>query len=398
VKEEAMSIPKIILALLLCGACSGTAPADERVRRAAHGDGDLVIAAAWPWQRRADIHYGEGLDMAVAEVNAAGGINGRRLRLDRHDDAESHDEGAIVAQRIAANPDVVAVIGHLQSYVTVPAAPIYEHAGLVLIAPTATDPQLTTHGYHRVFRATVTDQDTGRQLADYAKRRFHRVGICYIRNTYGRGLANAFEERANEIGLTVAARRSYELGDEIGARAFEPIIREWRSLELDAIFLAGEVPSAALFVAQARAAGLGVPIIGGDAMGAPTLMTIAGGAAEGMVVASFFHPDDPRVEVQQFGAAFRAKFSFGPDAGSALGYDAVHLLARAMKRAGSAAPDDVARALKEMPVWAGVTGPFEFDKQGGAVGKRLVLTQVHGGRFIHLDWGAALSTSEPAPR
>ena len=393
-----MRTPKILLAVLLCVACNDAAPADERIRRAAHGDGDLVIAAAWPWQRRADIHYGEGLDMAVAEVNAAGGILGRRLRIERHDDAESLDEGAIVAQRIAANPDVVAVIGHLQSYVTVPAAAIYEHGGLVLVAPTATDPELTTHGYHHVFRATVTDRDTGRQLADYAKHRFRRVGICYIRNTYGRSLANAFEERANEIGLTVAARRSYELGDEIGARAFEPIIREWRTLELDGIFLAGEVPSAALFVAQARAAGLDVPIIGGDALGAPTLMTIAGHAAEGIVVASFFHPDDPRAEVQQFGAAFRARLGYGPDTGSALGYDAIHLLARAIKRAGSAAPNDIARALTEMPLWTGVTGPFQFDKQGGAIGKRLVLTQVRDGRFIFVDPGTALSASDPAPR
>jgi branched-chain amino acid transport system substrate-binding protein len=374
------------LVLLLGGACNGGGtPAEQRARRAVDGDGPLVIAAAWPWQRRATIRYGEGLEMAVAEVNAAGGIKGRQLRVERHDDSESLDEGTIVAQRIAANPDVVAVIGHLQSYVTVPAAPIYELGGLVLIAPTATDPELTTRGYRHVFRATFTDRDAGRQLADFAQGKWRRAAILYIRNTYGRGLANAFEERANEIGLTVAARRSYELGDEVGARAFEPIIREWRSLELDGIFLAGEVPSAAAFVAQARAGGLDVPIVGGDAMSAPSLMEVAGPAAEGMVVASYFHPDDPRDEVMRFGEAFRARHGFPPDAGSALGYDAVHLIARAMLHAGSAAPDAVARALKEMPPWTGVTGPFQFDAHGAALGKRLVLMQVREGRFAHLE-------------
>src|SRR4029077_20616913 len=96
----------------------------------------------------------------------AGAIGGRHLRVARYDDHESIDRGRIVAQKIADDPDVVAVIGHLQSYITVQTAGVYNQAGLVLVAPTATDPKLTQLGYPQVFRATFTDNSVGRHLAE----------------------------------------------------------------------------------------------------------------------------------------------------------------------------------------------------------------------------------------
>ena len=112
----------LLCAVLLLVSCSSKEPREERVHRAKKGSGDLVIAAAWPWEMRKEIRYGEGMQMAVDEVNAAGGIGGRKLRLARYDDRESINQGRIVAQQIADNPDVVAVIGHLQSYITVQTA------------------------------------------------------------------------------------------------------------------------------------------------------------------------------------------------------------------------------------------------------------------------------------
>jgi branched-chain amino acid transport system substrate-binding protein len=375
--------PSLLVAVALCAlACQERRPAAEQRERVAAGSGEVVVAAVWPWKGFPDMRYGEGLDLALEEVNSGGGVSGRPLRLKRYDDRGSVDEGVLMAQLIASDPQVMAVIGHLQSFVTAPAAAIYDLAGLVMIAPTATDPALTSHGYRRVFRATYTDRDTGRQLADFARRRYHRVAICYVRNTYGRGLANAFEGRANEIGLVIADRQSYDPGEQISARTFAPLVQEWKTLELDAIFLAGEVPSAGLFVAQARLEGLALPILGGDAMSAPALMAVAGAAAEGVVVTSFFHPDEPRPEVQQFRKTFEKRFGHAPDPASAIGYDVVHLLARAMRRARSVAPEQVAKALREMPPYTGVTGNFEFDAQGAAVGKRPVMMVVRSGRFV----------------
>lgn len=387
----------VLLALIAmqAAACSSKRdPAVERVRLAREGTGDLVIAAAWPWERRQEIRYREGLQLAVDEANAAGGVRGRKLRLAMYDDRETIGQGRIVAQQIADAPEVVAVIGHLQSYITVEAAPVYNQAGLVLVAPTATDPTLTEQGDTRVFRICFTDRSVGNQLAEFlAARGWKRVAIYYIRNQYGRNVANAFEARAGQVGLDVRARSSYDPSEQASERTFEQVLSEWQPMELDAILLAGEVPSAAIFVAQARKHGITVPIVGGDAMSSPGLMAVAGRASEGVIVASYFHPDDPRLETRRFTQAFTAKYGVAPDAGSALGYDSVGLIAHAMQQAGSAAPDDVAKALHGVREWPGVTGAFAFDKNGDATRKPVTLSIVRDGRFAYLP----PPTVSPAP-
>lgn len=374
----------LLCVVLLCVACKSREPREERVHRAREGRGDLVIAAAWPWELRKEIRYGEGMQMAVDEVNASGGVNGRRLRLARYDDRESINQGRIVAQQIAADPDVVAVIGHLQSYITVQTAGVYDQAGLVMVAPTATDPKLTQLGYARVFRATFTDDSVGRQLGELvASQQRKNVAVYYIRNDYGRNVANAFEERARQLGVAVQARNSYDPSEQASERTFDQVLTEWKPMGLDAILLAGEVPSAAIFVAQARRKGIDVSIFGGDAMSSPALMAIAGAAAEGTTVASYFSLDEPRPEVVRFSAAFAAKFKAPPDAGSALGYDCVMLLAHAMKEARSAVPDDVARQLHALKDWRGTTGTFSFDDAGNAT-KPVIFSVVRDGRFAYL--------------
>jgi branched-chain amino acid transport system substrate-binding protein len=371
---------------LMLAACGGTRdPGEERIARARKGRGDVTIAAAWPWELRKEIRYAEGLEMAVEEVNAGGGVAGRRLRLVKYDDRESIDEGRVVAQKIAQDPEVVAVIGHLQSYVTMQATRVYEQAGLVLVAPTATAPDLTEQGFKHVFRATFTDESVGRQLAEFgAARGFRKVAIYYIRNTYGRNVANAFEMRAAQAGIAITARESYDPSEQANARTFERVLQQWKPVELDAILLAGEVPSAAIFVAQARAAGINVPILGGDAMSSPALMTVAGAAAEGMIVASFFHRDEPRPEIARFVAGFEKRYGAAPDAGSALGYDCVRVIAAAMNAAGSVVPDDVAKALHALKGFPGVTASFTFDEHGEMLGRAIVLSVVRGGAFVYL--------------
>jgi branched-chain amino acid transport system substrate-binding protein len=254
-----------------------------------------------------------------------------------------------------------------------------------MVAPASTDPALTARGYRHVFRATFTDKAVGGQMADFAASRgYKRVAIYYIRDTYGRDLANAFEERANEIGVTIAARQSYDASEQANERTFDETLRDWSSIDMDAIFLAGEPPSAATFVAQARRHGVTVPILGGDALGSPELVSVAGAAAEGTIVASVFHPDEPRPEVQRFTAAFTRRYGFRPDVGSAIGYDAVRLLAAAMTRARSTLPDSVARSLHALRGWPGVTGAFTFDDAGDVLDKPVVKMVVRNGRFEYL--------------
>ena len=372
-----------VIALLAACARQGS-PEDERAR-AAESDIDISIAAVWPWQAHADLHFAQGLEMAVDEINDAGGVHGRRISLITADDEQSVNEGRLVAQRLAENPEIMAVIGHLQSYVTVPAAAIYDLAGLVLVAPASTSAELTSKGYRRVFRGTLTDQVIGRDMADFARLRdYRRVAIYYVRSGYGRALANAFEERSNDLNVAVVARQSYDPSQDFSQRIIEPILQEWRQMDLDAVFLAGQVPVAGRVIAAIRSAGIDVPILGTDAMNSPSLITEGGIAVEGTVVASFFHPVDSRLEVRRFVNDFRARNGHDPDTAGALGYDAVRLLAHAMEFAGSPAPERVAEALHGVRAWNGVTGSFTFDENGDLVGRQPVRLIVRNGEFDFL--------------
>lgn len=373
-----------LAAYILIAACAPKSIADQRVERAHVASSDIVVGVAWPWAARHEMRFGDGIDMAVAEINGAGGINGRQLRIERSDDHESADEGRRIAQRFGADPNVVAVIGHLQSYVTVPAAAIYDNGGVVLLAPAATDPALTAQGYQHVFRGSFTDKAAGHEMAAYAARHgYRRIAIEYVRSPYGRDLANAFEEFAADRKLQVLARQSYG-ADGVSEDTFDTVLHEWSTLGLDAIFLAGEVPSAAYFVKAARRHGLLMPILGGDALGSPALLAIAGAAAEQTVVPSVFHPDEPRAEVQRFTSEFQRRYGAVPDAGSALGYDAVRLLAAAMRQGRSTMPDSIGAALHALRGWRGVTGSFTFDAAGDVVNKPLVKMIVKDGRFAYL--------------
>jgi branched-chain amino acid transport system substrate-binding protein len=375
----------ILVSLLLMGACGRSRDVAESRAHRADRSGTVRVAVVWPWASRSEIRFAEGLEMAVGEVNGERGAGGRPLEIVRFDDRESVDEGRLIAERIAADPGIVAVIGHLHSYISVPAAAIYERGGLVMVSPTATDVELTSRGYRSVFRVPLTDAEVGRQMAEIAARRgYQRLAVYYVRNGYGRGLANAFEERATRSGLAVVTRQSYDPGSAASGAVFEQTLEDWKDLEMDAIFVAGEVPSAARFVALARKLGIRTPILGGDAMGARSLLTEAGPAAEGMVVASFFHPDEPRPEVRAFVAAFRSRYGGDPDVGSALAYDSVRLLANAVRSGASAAPAAIATELRQGHGGSGVTGPFTFDEQGNRVGQRVVSMVVNHGRFEFL--------------
>ncbi|GJG89785.1 branched-chain amino acid ABC transporter substrate-binding protein [Gemmatimonadetes bacterium T265] len=381
------------VASVLGAACRTSSPAEQR---AARTTGDVVIAVAWPWAAHPEIRFGQGLDMAAAEVNASGGIGGRRLRLSRVDDRESVDSGRLVAQRLGNDPEVAAVIGHLQSYVTVPAAAAYDEAGLVLVSPTASDPELTSHAYTRVFRATFTNRTVGRHMAEYAAAHgYRRVAIYYTRDDYGRGLSNAFEERANELGVTTAARQSYDPGGQSTKQTFLSTFEAWHDVDFDALFVAGEVPSAGTLIAQARKAGIAVPVIGVDAMSSPELMSVGGRDVEGTVVPTVFHVSEPRTEVRRFTAAFVRRYATEPDAGSALGYDAVWLLARAMRQAHSSDPAAVARVLHALKGIPGVTGAFSFDSTGDLEDRPLVKTVVQNGQFVYLPDTRQLVAARP---
>jgi branched-chain amino acid transport system substrate-binding protein len=392
-KHRISSLMTLALAALVVAGCGGSDdPIAQRIKRA-RGGGEIVIGAAWPWEARGgQIMYGKGLDLAVEELNAAGGVMGRPVKLLRLDDQESVDRGRIVAQELGRNPDVVAVIGHLHSYVTVSAAPIYDLSGLLLVSATSTTPELTNKGYGRVFRTVFNDTEVGRQMAQFARDRgYKRTVIYYARNEYGRELANAFEEHLVAGGGQVVSRESFDPNLSANPVAAEQTVNTWSNWEFDAVFIAGQDQQAALLVKELRRRGIRVPVLGSDVLATPDFLRIGGEAVEGTVIATAFHDEAPDPEVQRFNTAFRKRYGTDPDVGAALGYDAVRVLAQAMREAQSIEPDKVAAAMHVLRGFRGVTGAFTFDERGNLVGMPIRKIVVRGGDFHYLPETASAS-------
>jgi branched-chain amino acid transport system substrate-binding protein len=387
--RNALLWPLLVAGVL--AACFGSDdPQTERARRARANGKEVVIGAAWPWEARKNVMYWQGIEMAVAETNAEGGVLGRSLRVVRADDQESVDQGRSIAQEFGKNPDVVAVIGHLQSYVTVPAAAIYDLSGLVLVSATSTTSELTGRGYRRTFRTIFTDVEVGRQMADFALRRgYRRMVIYYARDENGRGLANAFEEHVASNNLQILDRQSYDPNQSATARMAEQAVEAWKNLNVDAVFIAGQDEPAAKLAAELRRRGIGAAILGGDALATPSFLQIAGKAAEGAIIGTPFHSEMPAPEAQRFAGAFRKRYGREPDVGAALGYDAVRVLVQGMRKAPSVHPDDIAAALHGTRGWQGVTGRFTFDESGGLVDMPIQKVVVRDGAFHYLP--------DPAP-
>jgi branched-chain amino acid transport system substrate-binding protein len=375
--------------LLTLTSCERGTPAQQRARHLADAEGDVVVAVAWPL-KLGKASLSQGVDLAVEEINRSGGmLGGRRLKILYKDDASSLSKGRLVAQEIADNLDVAAVIGHLNTYITAPASQIYERAGVLMITPGASGQKITDRGAQLVFRSLPGNRDQGRQIGDYAAAQAYKsVAIYYIKNDYGIDLANYFEQRAHELGITIADRRSYNMGGDNHAA----LLAEWAAfLKTDAVFLCGSLPESADILRQAREAGLNVPVFGAAGLDSPELIRLGGESVEGTVVFSLFNVGDPRPEVKAFGERFQKKFGTLPDSTAAQGYDAVQLLAHAMKQAGSIVPARVAAALRGTRDYHGVTGVSTYDDNGEPMAKRMAKVVVKGGQFVYF------ADSPPAP-
>lgn len=375
----------VLIPVLFALSCSlATDPVEERSNEALKAEGDIVIGAAANWKYHQKLW--QGIELALGEINRAGGVLGRKIRIIKGDDEGSLTTGQAVAHRFAENKAMVAMLGHYNSYISVPTSIIYEYYGLLMMSY-STSPRLTRQGFTRVFRSSPDDEIFGKELAEFSRRQGYRaVMIYHSRNEYGTGLANAFEKRCQALGIRVMDRLAY---DSFGhARTFEKDLTYWKdNFKFDALFVAGVTPQAAEVVKAARDMGIDVPILGGDGLDSPDLIRIAGAGAEGTIVSSVFHPADPRPEAQIFVTAFREKFGALPNHMSVMGYDGLKVIVYAIERAGSPDPERLAEALRSVRDYQGASGLFRYDEKGDLVGRSISMSVVRDGRFVYLPDG-----------
>ncbi len=323
-----------------------------------------------------------GITLAFDEINAAGGVLGKKLKVLVEDDQSKPEEAATAVTKLISQNRVVAVLGEVASSRTLAAAPIAQANRIPLISPASTNPRVTEVGDY-IFRVCFIDPFQGAVMAKFAANslKLKRVAILYdVRNDYSVGLRNFFGETFKGLGGQIVGEQSYSEGDS----DFRAQLTQLRSLKPEAIYVPGYYTEAGTIARQARELGLTVPLMGGDGWDSPKLTEIGGQAIEGAYLSNHYSVDDPSPAIQKFVADYKARFGAAPDSLAALGYDAAKVLADAFKRAGTTDGPKVRDAIAATQNFAGVTGAITIDKARNAV-KPAVVLKVAGGKFQYME-------------
>jgi len=353
-----------VLLLALAGAAS--------CQRFGGATDPVVFGAAGPWTSGYGAMNKRGMELAVAELNEAGGIGGRPLQLLSRDDEGSGARAAAIAQEFVGDPTVIAVVGHVNSGAMVAASRIYD-GHLAALATTATSPDLTGISPW-VFRAISSDSTNGLDIARFARKLGGRAAILYENNSYGRGLTESF--RRNFDGEIVSVDPIAE-----DATDFEPYISFFKQRAPDVVFVAGTDRSGIAILREARRQKLTAAFVGGDGW---TGVVVDSAASEGVYVGAPFTAADPRPEARRFVEAFRRRYNLNPDGNAALAYDATMVLAKAVAERGTDRRTirDYLATLGERGGHAGVTGTLRFATSGDPEGRGVVMTRIHAGTLL----------------
>ncbi|MGD9156385.1 MAG: ABC transporter substrate-binding protein [Bacillota bacterium] len=381
--KKEVKLGAVLVALSMLAGCFATKDmAKVREAFAMRHPGKITVGMVGPLSLMRDsTGFLNGAALAAAEVNASNS-GALRITIKVLNDNANFMEGIRIAQSLAAQPELTVVVGHWNSALTIPAARIYNDAGIVMLSPVVSNPELTTKGYRYVFRNTLSDAGIGRQLARYAAgKNYRRVVIYYADNEYGMALANAFEDAFSQAGRKVIDR----VTDFNNDFEFQKNLDKWRALNYDAVFVADSMPHAPEFIRQIRRADGKIPMFGGDGLDVADFPVTLGEAAEGFVVATLFNPGQNRPELRRFIAKYRKRYGGEPDVWAAQGYDSVKLLVCAASKADGASPRKIAAALHRLREWSGVMGNVSFTASGELHRKAIYQKIVRNGKFVYLS-------------
>ena len=320
----------------------------------------------------------KGILLAVEELNAKGGVLGRKLEYHGEDIQSKQGESTTAVRKLISRDKVVAVLGGNPSANSLEAAPICQNAKIPMMAISSTNPKVTEVGDY-IFRICFIDPFQGAVLAKFARETLKAQRVALLTSTnspYSVGLSNVMRERFTALGGEVVAEQKFVEGD----KDFRAQLTAIRAARPDVIAATGYYSEAALTCKQARELGLNVPIIGGDGWEAPQLVELGGKAVEGTYYSTYFSADNQAPEVQSFVQRYKARWNGEvPEGVSALGYDAMYLIAAAMERIGTTEGPKLREAIAATKNFPGVTGRTTIDAKRNSE-KAAVMLVVRNGR------------------
>jgi branched-chain amino acid transport system substrate-binding protein len=325
-----------------------------------------------------------GTLLAVEQINAGGGVLGKKLELITEDNQSKDGESATAVKKLISRDQVVAILGEVASIRSLEAAPICQQNKVPQISPSSTNPKVTQIGDY-IFRVCFIDPFQGTVMANFATKtlKAKRVAVLTdVGSTYSVGLADYYKKGFVANGGEIIAEQKFTKDD----KDFKAQLTAVKGQNPDAIFVPGYYGQVTLIALQARELGISVPLFGGDGWEAPELIQGPGAAAalEGCFYSTHFSPDQDAPKIKQFVADYQKKFSATPDAMAALGYDSVLALVDAIKRANTTDGAKLRDALAALKDLDGVTGKTTLDENRNAQ-KPAVIIEIKGGKFVYKE-------------
>lgn len=376
-KRKVMSV--LLTVTMLAGVLTGCGGKEEAKEK---GKDCIYIGVAGPLTGDSAM-YGEtvkaGVEFAVDEINEAGGIDGKEIKLVIEDDKGDPDEAVTVAQKFVENDDIFAVIGHVNSSCTLAALPVYNQAGLTVIGTSCSAETITEQGYNNFFRTVIHDGLVAPMMVKHAVENLGDSKIaCIVANSdYGLGLLEGAKSSAKESGVSIVASEEYV---PLQDKDFSVQLAKIKKANPDCLFILGDYNEAGLIMRQMKSAGLeGIDVVMPSACSNDKTIELAGkDAAEGAYMLGYWDPDLDDETVQTFVNAFKEKTGNVPDERNAYGYEVPYILKMAIEKGATKETlPDILHTIE----FNGPTGDTKFDENGDVTEKMQRVFVIKDGKF-----------------
>ncbi|NLO39309.1 MAG: ABC transporter substrate-binding protein, partial [Ruminiclostridium sp.] len=318
----------------------------------------------------------DGIELAIEQVNAAGGINGKKITAIKYDNKSEPDQATTLANKLIVQDKVIAILGPATSGSFKAEIPVANKNKVPVASGSATadDVTVTSAGVQEyAFRVCFSDSFQGTVMANFALNNLSAKSAVIIMDSssdYGKGLAKNFKDTFVAAGGTIVAEEAFVAKDT----DFNAILTKIKGQTFDVIYIPGYYNEAGLIIKQARAQGINAPVLGADGFDSPTLLELAGASAlNDVYFTNHYSSLDKDPAVVKFIVDFKAKYNKEPDAFNALGYDCAKFMIEAIGRAESYTGEAVKNALETTKGFVGVTGTLSVDENHNPVKSIVVI-------------------------
>lgn len=322
-----------------------------------------------------------GIEMAVEEINTAGGINGKKIKLINYDNKSDNDETLAVVNRLISQDKVVAILGESTSGRSKIGAQVAQQNKVPMLTSSATNPEVTKVGNY-IFRACFIDPFQGKVMAKFMVDNLKMKKAAVLRDVkedYSVGLSDIFTAKLKEAGGEVVKDISYQTGDI----DFKSQLTAIKAANPEAIFVPGYYNEVALIAKQLKELGMTQVMLGGDGWSSPKLYEIAKEAINGNYFSNHYTTESTDPKTQAFVKKFKERYHEDADVMAALAYDSVYVLAEAIKNTKEPTSENIRNELAKIKDFAGVTGKMTMDENRDAV-KSAVVVQVQGNDYKYI--------------